>query len=281
MGLMINLEKFDTEQKAIVPVTGNSFQYMRKVYSVTGTVVDGWYAVRLRGNYVISASSLFIEYQREFSDIMKSNKRILRGYTYNNNIIFQNFDVGMRKSGHSIMAPLYLNNAPSFSSIEAILWEDKKLYYYKINNIDYLVYQLRSSMNDGSFERIKGLTPELKTTLLFHIVENQKIKEEQEKLKRSKEIAELRTSLRGRLILTFKRVGATLLDYVLSGKRITVNWKFEDSSINYNSVIDADTFRVIEAGYCMSGSDKDHSASSMVLLAKDYEDDGLIHITRE
>jgi len=278
---MIDLTKFTEERVVAVPIVNNSFQFMRKIYSVQEPVSDGWYNVSIKGNSATAGLPLFIESDPDFMEFARKNKLLIKGYTYNNNIIFQNFDVAKRKSGIDVMAPLYLNNAPSFSAIEAVFWEDKKLYYFRMNYSDAVVYQANMAfLGSTDISQIKGVTPEVKTLYLFHSIESQRIKEEQEKVKRAKELEEFKNTIQGRLLLAFGRAGATILRYSVSGRRITVDWQLEGYVHKYNSVIEADTFRVIEAGYCMSGDDKKHSVSSMVVLAKDYEEDGLIHITR-
>lgn len=273
---MIDLEKFTKVFTVDVPILNKTFQYNRKKYSIKEDCSDGWYNVKINGNYAKIETAAVIE-----SDpIFKQGKNILKGYTYHNNMIFQNFDVGKRKAGVDVMMPLHLNNVPTFSSIEAILWEDKNLYYYQPNYVDPIVYQLKAACDEtANVKTLKGLTPELKTLFLFHDIERLRILEEQERLKKKQELEELAKTLPGRLMLSFNRVGAKLLNYSITGKRITVDWELA-SGTQFNSVLDADTFRVIEAGYCMSGHDKEHSLTSMVKLAEDYQERRVVHKTR-
>lgn len=272
-GLVINLEKFTQEKEAIVPITDGQFQYQRKRYYKRNNV-SGWHQVRINGNTYEVISPVYLEAETVAF-------KTIKGYTYHNNIIFQNFDVAKRKLNAEVMKPLHFNNVETFSSIEAIAWEDSDLYYYKPNYSDSKIFELKQKydMNE-SFDGLKGITPELKTLFLFHEIEKQKIKEEQDKIRLAKELEEYKKTLQGRLLLTFGRVGAKVLKYSVSGKRITVDWSLDSIGQQFNSVIDYDSFRIIEAGYCMSGSDRDHSVTSMVELAKDYDEDNLIHKTR-
>ena len=277
---MLDLKKFTKEVSAAVPVVDNTFQYMRKKYTLKEECADGWYIVELNGNDAIVSAPFIPEIDIPFEEEHK--KSIIKGYTYNNTIIFQNFDVGKRKAGHEISAPLYLNRVPTFSSIEAIIWEDKKLYYLKPSYNDILIHQVQAMYeSDGDLLTIKRVTPELKMVYLFHNIEKQKIVEEQERLQKEKDIEEFKKTLEGRLILAFNRVGAKILKYSISGNRITVDWEMEGSSQQFNSVIEADSFRVIEAGYCMSGHDREHTVHSMVKLAESYDEDNLIYKTRQ
>jgi hypothetical protein len=274
---MIDLKKFTKTTDAVVPIVNNSFQYSRKKYKVA-ICQDDWYHVKLTGNTAIIDTNCVVEL---YDDFITSKKYIIKGYTYNNNIIFQNFDVGQRKLGANVFAPLLLNMLPTFSSIEAIIWEDKNIYYYKPNYTDMLIYRLKQACTDSlNIESFKGMTPELKILYLFHSLEKERIKEEQERIKRRHDKEKFLKTLPGRLALTFARVGATITNYSLAGDRVTVDWQFDDGSGKFNSVLDSDTFRVIEAGFCLSGDDKRHSATSMIELAKSYNEENVLHITR-
>jgi hypothetical protein len=85
----------------------------------------------------------------------------------------------------------------------------------------------------------------------------------------------------GRLKVSFDRGGARLLGYSLSGSRIIVDWCLTDSSYKYNSVIDANTWKIIECGYCMNNDDFRHNITSMVKTAEEYESRRVVHITRQ
>jgi hypothetical protein len=54
----------------------------------------------------------------------------------------------------------------------------------------------------------------------------------------------------------------------------------EQGCFKYNSVLDSQTFMVLEAGYCMSNDDKRHNITSMVKTAEEYEQKDLTYITR-
>jgi hypothetical protein len=87
-------------------------------------------------------------------------------------------------------------------------------------------------------------------------------------------------SIPGRLTITLKRSGAELIDWSVSGGRIVFNWRLLNGSHRYNSVLDANTWKMIECGFCMSNDDKRHNVTSMVKTAEEYEEDDAIFITR-
>ena len=262
--------------KVVVPIIGNKFQYHRKKYTVNH-VENGWYRVSLRGNNATVLEDVMIELE-----VLSSHKTIA-GYTYNNKFIPANFDVGRRHAGIEIMTDLFLNHAPTFSSVEAIIWEDKNIYYYRPRYSDLFIHEIKNIYDNSKntkISNVRGITPELKTLYLFHDIERIKVKELAEKVKKAQELEEFKKTLQGRLMVNFARVGATILNYSISGNRVTIDWKLDATGRNFNSVIEADSLRVIEAGYCMSGRDKDHSVTSMVKLAEVYEEDDLIYKTR-
>jgi len=268
---MIDFKKFTAEQTFIAPVFNQACQYNRKKYSIQSS--DGWKNITVRGNEVISCQETIIE--------NLTMKNVIKGYTYNNNIIFQNFDVAKRKAGKDIMSGLNFNQSPTFSSVEAIVWEDKNIYYYKPNYSDILIYEVKAHFDSESeLDSVKGVSPELRTLYLFHEIERQHIRDSQQKIKREKEIEEFKQTIQGRLITTFNRAGAKILNYSVLKDRIVVDWKLTDSTTEFNSVIELSTFRIIESGYCMSSDDRRHSVSSMIVTAKDYEEQGLIYKTR-
>lgn len=283
---MIDFTKFTKVQRVTVPVVNGDFQYNRKKYTLP-TPVTGWYIVIISGNSAcIGEEAYIIE-----PDVV--NNRVVLGYSYNNNMIFQNFDVGRRKTGADMMCPLLFNDmVDTFTAVRAVLWEDRKIYFLEVNYGDDLVHRVKSLYDEEKgIHGEKFITPEMKTLYLFHDLERQNVRRIQEEIRKQQEAVlkeedrkrreeEFKKTLPGRLAIIFTTVGATMRGYSVSGKRVTVIWKLDSTGTEFNSVIDVDSFRVLEAGYCMSGSDKDHSISSMVLLAEDYEKDDLIYITR-
>lgn len=278
--MSINLSKFSQEIEAVVPILQGKFIYRRKMYDTLDSDLDGWYKVKIKNN---SATPLEESY---FLD--SSNLSTIKGYTCNNVIVFQNFDVAKRKYNLQVSSTLNLNKADSFSSINAVVWEDGKVYYDSLNYSDNYIYDIKSCFDsDQDIRNLKGVTPELKTLFLLHSIEREQLRELEKirledlaKEEREAREKELMSTLQGRLKVTFSRAGATLLNYSLSNNRVIVDWVLDSSGQEFNSVLDSRTLAVIEAGYCMSNEDNKHNATSMVKLAEDYEERDLIYITR-
>jgi len=276
---MINLNNFVKEIFAEVPVNKGKFVFNRKQYEVPSE--DGWFKVSLKGNYANIVEPIYY-----FDNLEKKYNRLL-GYSYNNLIIFQNFDAVKRKTGKDVSAVLNFNKSDSFNPIRCICWEDGQFYYTQQDySSNYKIHEIKNFFDsDRDISQLKGVTPEIRTTYLFHCIERDQVRE-LEKIKlahlaeedRREHEKQMMATVQGRVQLTFNRSGASLLNYSLSGKRIMVDWELNGHK--FNSIIDADSFKVIEAGYCMSGEDTKHNITSLVKLAEDYDDRDLIYITR-
>jgi len=269
---MLNLNKFTQRHTFVAPVRQGGCQYNRKHYECEG---EGWKSITAEGNHVIEVVDAFVE--------TTNFKNTIRGFTFHNSIIFQNFDVAKRKYEKDLMAPLLFNNVPTFSPINAVVWEDHNLYFHRFDYSNSIIYSVASRLNQdgvGVLDDIKGVTPELKTTFLFHSIEIQNQKRLIAEAARKEKEREFINTVPGRLMLSLKQVGGELLGYSLEGQRIIIDWKMGGSDHKLNSIIDANTFRVIELGFCASGADRDHSITSMVLLADDYNKRRRLNITR-
>lgn len=275
---MLDFTKFAKAQEVIVPIVHNTFMHNRKSYALKTNVPDGWYTVSLCLNDAVVVSEHYID-SNDFA-----NATILTGYLINGMFIASNLDVFHRVTPHkNVMVPLcFYPEAVDFVPVRVILWEDGRLYYCGLNYRDVLCEVVKSTIEaDQVIMDMKGITPELKMVGAVVALEKQKVKEELMKLAQEQHRAAVLQSVQGRLMVALSEVGGSLLNYAIRGQRLTFDWEITvDRTRRFNSVIDLNTFRVIEAGYCMSGDDKSHSVRSMVLLAKDYEHRGVIHITR-
>ena len=267
---MIDFQKLAAPKTAVVPIRQNKFQFQRKKYEVD-SVEDGWYKVEMKSN---DARVL----EKEYNEI--EAKTYIWGYTYGNILIFQNFDIGKRKFNKEVQVPLLLNESETFSSIKAMIWEDGLVYYIQPNYADSTILKIKELYDEEKPCNIKGVTNEQKTVYLFHDIERQQYRAALKAEQDQKEKEEFQRSIPGRLSATFKNAGGTLLDFRISGNRIEADWKLDSSNTEFNSVIDLETFKIIEAGYCMSGDDRRHNVTSMVLTAEEYNKRRVVYKTR-
>ena len=272
--MKIDFSTFAESKTVVVPVRNNTCRYNRKFYKVTAP--DGWWKVSLCGNNAV------VETQVDITSEISTAFKKFKGYTYNNQFLFKSFDIARRYFNNQVMMPFYFGaNIETFNSISVLVGEDESLYFYSIDYEDMFIYDIVDRFNSKqTIESFKGATPELKTLYMFHMVEREAHEKALEEIKKKKALAEFASTLEGRLALTFKLTGAELISYKASKDKVTVVWQNPHSAYEFNSVLDAKTLQVVEAGYCMSGHDKEHSASSMVMLARDYEQRDVIHKTR-
>jgi hypothetical protein len=271
----IDFSKLTAPKEVIVPILNNTFQYHKKKYKLSTPIEDGWWVVAIEGNKSTPKKPYFC------LEVDKRSKHIVYGFTYHNQIIFQNQDVVRRKFNLGHSAPLHFNQVDTFTSMKAIAWEDGNLYFTEVNYADLLIYEVKNAFDNGiSLEGTKGVTPELRTLYLFHDLERQHLLEIKKMEDDKRHERELMQSIPGRLTLTLKRSGAELISWSVSGNRIVFAWKLLTGEHQYNSVIDSNTWMMLECGYCMNNDDKRHNITSMVKTAELYEEDDAIFITR-
>lgn len=279
--MTIDLNKFIEKKEVVVPVKHGKFQYGRKNYVVSldcmytrSLEAPGWYRVAISGNEASIIGPIVLEaYQHSFP--------VIKGYTFDDNIVFQNFDVAKRKSGLGVMEKIYfLGKISTFSPIEAIMWEDKNLYFYRPVYTDIKIIEVfRAFKNEQPIANIKGVTPEQQTVYLLHELKIQRIKANMEKIKLQQEREEFKKTLEGKLFTAFSRAGAEVINYKETSNELEVNWKLLNGE-QFNSRIERDTFKIIELGYCAEGGDRNHNITSMVLTAEEWDKDDLIYKTR-
>lgn len=273
----IDFAKLAKPSVHVVPVAGGAFVLNRKRYAVDAP--DGWHKVETSNNRARAVEEHFW---------MDAPKGSASGYTYNNELVFANADSARRKWGADLKAPLLFNTLETFAPARAVMWEDKRLYYCQPWYEDAKASEVKAAYDaDQPIAGMKGVTPELQALYLFHSLQRAQIRaaiaaqEAAAKAAQEREEHERRLADVGyRLRHTLEMAGAELRNFSRSGNRLVVDWQIRGGTHRYNSVLDADTFRVIEAGYCMSGDDRRHTATSMVLTAGEYERRRLTYITR-
>jgi len=271
---MIDLSKFAQPQRVIVPIRQGRFQHNFKLYSCR--LEDGWAEVELTGDRVA-----LVDPHPEVT------YKTINGYTNNNFIVFQNFDVAKRL-GFQVSAPLRFNTVETFTAVQAVLWEDKQLYYTDVNYSDSFVYDVQSVFDAGQpLVGLGGVTPELRTLFLFHSLARTRQLEEirlgeelQSAALAEEENQRYLNTIAGRLQQQFEASGAVLLGYSQSGTRLIIDWELPGGGYKYNTVVDSQTWMCIETGICISGDDRRHNLTALIKTAEQYEEEGLTYITR-
>lgn len=267
---MIDFTKLATPFRVVVPVWGNEFLFHKKLYRLRCR--NGWFEVEITNNRA-----------RPIGEALPQGKgyRFIQGFTHNNSIIFQNFDVAKRNYRLSMRADLRFNNSQTFEAIKAIVWEDGNVYWVEPDYSSVQIFSVKDVYDrEGSLQEEKGVTPEMRSLFLFHSIERDQLKQIQLQEKLEQDHKRIMEDLPSRLRFTFSQAGAELINYSLSGQRIIVDWRMPGSEFKYNSVINSENFMILEAGYCMSNDDKRHNITSMVKTAEEYEQKDLTYITR-
>lgn len=272
---MFDFEKFAKPFRCVAPVRNGSFIWKKKSYRIK--TEDGWFLIEIKNN-----DCRVVEPALPTDVLYFSLKNNIKGYTHHNSIIFQNTDVAKRRFGLGMTAPLHFSQSQTFEAIEAVVWEDKEVYWIGPNYGDTKIFDIKDAYDqERVITDLKGVTPELRMLYIHHAIERESMRKMLEEAKKKEEIESLMASIPGRLQVTFDRAGATMTNYSISGSRIVVDWTIPGSHYQYNSVIDSSTWMIIEAGYCMSGDDRRHNITSMVKTAQLYtEQHGRVNITR-
>lgn len=276
---MLNFEALAKSKTVLVPIMANGFQYHKKKYQLEAD--DGWWLVSVKGNNAELVEPF--TWLDEFMPPDCDNKKFqfVKGYTYNNQLVFQNFDAAKRSFDLGMTGTLHFNRVDTFWAVKCVVWETGHFFYAMPNYSDTKVLEVKIAYdNEEDISLIKGVTPELRSLYLFHTLEREQLREllRQETVKEEHEKRMKETPYRLKTIL--ERAGAKLLNYSTSGNRIVIDWQVNEGNYKYNSVIDSQTWMVVEAGYCLSGGDKKLNLTSLVQTADEYEDREVIFITR-
>jgi len=277
--MSINFSSLAQPKTILVPILQKAFQYNKKKYQID--VNDGWWITSIEGNkaspiepYIWIDETLYIN-----CDNKKFN--LVNGYTYGNQIVFQNFDVSKRNWNLGLTAPLHFNSVDTFSPIKVVAWETDQFFYACINYSDQKIYEIKSAYDEEkALDGLKGVTPELRTLYLFHALERDQLREMLREKVEKEEHEKRMQEVPYRLKVTLERAGATLLGFSTSGNRIIIDWQLKEGGYKYNSVIDATSFMTLEAGYCLSGGDKRLNLTALAKTAEEYEERGVTFITR-
>ena len=113
------------------------------------------------------------------------------------------------------------------------------------------------------FKQIKGLTPEERKTFDLAMASWRQFQ---------------RQSTEGRVKQMLAEAGAELDNYVIRGKQIEITWQAH-SGRYYKSRIDKETFDVVSAGICLSGTDERFHLKDLPGVIREGEEGGLIYVT--
>lgn len=249
---------------------------------------DGWYFVEEEKGRRTFRKATPLEILKE-----TKGKKLLRMYAFGEEGIPVNFD-NLLKRGYGNTVGVNFLSLPTFEIAKVIQWEDGRFYFYEADP----TFQRKTLQTlkekfekEESIAGHKGLTPELAYLLLLADLGRKTYREierinalkltEDEKRKRMREF---KNSFVGTLQKTIEDAGGKLVKFVKANKdSFLVHWKIKGEDRLIKTVI-KDNMRVLSAGFCLSDYDRAHTMSSIIQLAKTYEEDDPydgLYITRE
>lgn len=278
--MSIKLARFATEKDIVLPILNKVGKFQGRKISLN--VPDGWYSTKLGTSviYVKPASELEIK-------LALDKCPVLRFYPIGNEGVPLNFESLKRRGMGETVEILFLNTSP-WDIIQAGLWEDNHYYFI---GFDYgadreVLNQVKTKFETKQiFNDIKGITPELRYYTILLSLQKQTLEtlETLERLnlssaERTKRLKEFQSTFQGRLRKVVADAGGELVNFYKRGAgRYLIVWKSGRQTIK---TIINDKFRIYDAGYCLSGEDKKHSMSSIIALAKTFQRQAPLYLTR-
>ncbi len=277
---MINLDRFTEIKQVIVPIIKKTGKYNGRKINLN--VEDGWYKINLGD----TASVLKKASQFEIVKTLEPLKKIT-GYPIGTELVPENFDVFFRNGKQDKLEVNFLD-VSLFQEVEIVKWEDGRYYFYdtKISNKQQVIQRIREAFTDRkSLSDVQGVTPELRYYFLLCLLRNELLESLHElkvfafaEDKQTDWAQYIKKSFSVRLKEVIERANGTFIRYEEQGSNFLVVWKLGGQTVK--SVINKE-MRILNAGFCLSGHDREHSMNSIINLAKTYQDDMPLHITHE
>jgi hypothetical protein len=225
-------------------------------------VQNGFYNLDIEND--LPVSTIKPTFPDELDAFVRKSKSMwyVNGYSFKNGFIPENVMAWKKYT-----LPIYVNltMANEWEHIKVLFISPANLFVYVTtlqNQLSFILFELQEAFNlDRSANTVKGATPEMKMIYTFHNMEKIKLLQS-EKLK----------TIEGKLAYIIEQSGGKLVSYKeITGIGYQIIWQSAGEKIE--TVIDKD-FKVIEAGFCVSGYDNTQSMSSVVKVLNDYKHEG-------
>lgn len=279
----INLEQFVEDKEVTMPIVDGWGKYDgRRVVLHDDRIRDNWYRVSISSDTRIVRNCTPLEIEIECKKF-----KVYRGYPIGDEIVPFNFQ-NLFRLGHGETIKCHFLQSSPWDIVSFILHTDGRFYAVSDNwgfdRSTVKKIQERFEKEEG-IERIRGLTPELRYYTILLSLQQQSLKQiekftklkltEAERKKRSKEF---QLTFPGRLRKIIKDAGGRLIRFNREGNKYLVVWKVGNQVVR--SVIN-DKFKIYDLGYCASGADRKYFLSSAIVLAKTFQEDAPLYLTRE
>lgn len=277
---MIDLQRFATEETVIMPIINGLGRSGGRLVKINCD--SYWYQVRLGSKSSIIRPATMLEIHKTLQSLPYHLV-----YAFGHEGVPLNFDV-FKRLGYDKTIPVHLMNLPLFSIAKVVQWEDKNFYYFDEDNSSKsrLVRGVKSAFDeDKPLGSLKGVSPELRYYFLLGSLQKESFRalEELAKFVLSREeearrIAAIREHFPNRVRDAIANAGGEFGKIYRSGRGYMVEWTVGGQTVK--STI-RDDLRIISAGFCLSGHDREHTMNSIIHLAKMYQEDRDLFITRE
>lgn len=241
----------------LCPVSDGTCYSVESQFSLSAQ--EGWHFVDVFGRKLERSAS--------FVDLLQM-KAPLMAYHVRGQFVPCNFDVARRLYGTKLQNVRLLGNMSDLE-IAHLLPVRKELFYVRKSALPAFLVAALAGLKAGKIpERKKGMTPEQIYALgVLALV----LSEERERL-----FAE---SLLGRMKQAFAVAGAKLVEWknVAQGL-LDVVWNFMGET--FISTVYEKDLRVMQAGICLAGADKQHTLSTLPCAVRQAIDEDALHITR-
>jgi hypothetical protein len=281
--MTIDLDRFARAQEVIVPIVDNWGKFQGRRIEIR--TEDGWYKLELGNKAKIIKKASALEVEKTLRPLKKLMVYALAGEGVPIN--FDNF----KKRGYSEAEPINFINAQPFDVVEVVEWEDDRLYYYGVNQRHQreVVRGVKESYQDKrSLPILSGLTPEIRYAFLlgnlqkesFAIVEAMGLDFANVSSEQRDRVSEaLKHSFAHVLESSITKAGGKYIGHSqLNKDTYLVEWEVDGDVIKSHIHTD---LRIVSAGFCLSGYDRLHTMNSIVNLAKHYQEEEYLNITRE
>ncbi|MEM7394926.1 MAG: hypothetical protein AAF492_21550, partial [Verrucomicrobiota bacterium] len=238
----------------------------RRTYRIRNRLRPGWYAFRLWGRILETIEAIDPEPERW-------NLKTHSGYCHGN-----------RFFGHAVQKRLFDlprdEELPLFVPITVAEWFDGHFLYLHQEFETEVEIQVREAFEDEkSIEGVKGVVPPLAQIFMLASTQRALARERAERERMEAQRIRWESSLEGRIVFALSHTGAELISWRNRGTGQAVV-RYRLNRQRYECVIDTQTLRLLDAGICLDGHDRELSLSSIPSAVREAIDTGQLHVYR-
>ena len=276
---MINLTRFTKETRQILPIVDGWGQIQSRKF--TCRCSDGWYLATIGNEVKIERKATQLEIYKTLKD-----RKTYQVYALGKEGIPVNFD-GFKRRGWSESIKVNFLDLPIFSIASIICWDDKRYYFYQesIGKSNRIIQEVKRAFEGGlDLSKVRGVTPEIRYYYILSNLQRESVRFVADlsrfaisESERNKRINDFQRSFVGSLVRVITESGATYKRHTKRGDGYLVEWEINGSTIK--SIIH-DDLRILDAGFCLSGDDELHTMNSIIHLARLFQEESFLNITR-